>query len=69
MVLDEIGSGEKPHYDAVKRILDEREGKPLVAISNLDLASVATVYDARVASRMAAGTLMELLGADRRMER
>jgi DNA replication protein DnaC len=70
VVLDEIGSREKVSdfaYETVKRVLDVREGLPLVAISNLDLATVAQVYDDRVVSRLAAGTVLRLQGQDRRL--
>lgn len=71
LVLDEIGARQlvsDHHYDAVKRCLDEREGKPAIYISNLNLASVAGLYDDRIASRLAAGSIVELAGADRRID-
>lgn len=71
LILDELGTRGKVSdwvYDAVKRVLDEREGKPLVCVSNLDLDVMAKVYDDRVASRLAAGTIIEIEGADRRLQ-
>lgn len=70
LVLDELGSRQFVsdfHYENVKRVLDQREGKPLVCISNKPLAELAVIYDDRVASRLAAGTVVELAGADRRL--
>jgi len=72
IVLDEIGSREvvKDHaYECLKRVLDLREGKPLMALSNLDLQSVERIYDDRIASRLAAGSVLALDGSDRRLQR
>ena len=71
VVLDELGSRDKVtdhHYDAVKRVLDERHGKPLAVASNHPLAALAKLYDDRVASRLAAGTVVRLQGRDRRLD-
>jgi DNA replication protein DnaC len=72
VVLDEIGTREKVsdhHYECVKRLLDRRHGLPLLCCSNLDLARLEKVYDDRVASRLAAGTVACVKGADRRLAR
>lgn len=71
VVLDEVGSSAKVsefHYETVKKLLDRREGLPLVCISNLSLDRLAEVYDDRVASRLAAGTVITLTGRDRRLQ-
>jgi len=71
VVLDELGTRDivtAAHYDAVKRVIDEREGMPLVVISNLDLERVGKLYDDRIVSRLGAGTIVELRGRDRRIE-
>jgi hypothetical protein len=71
VVLDELGSRDRVsdhHYDAVKRVLDERHGKPLAVASNHPLAALAKLYDDRVASRLAAGTVVRLQGRDRRLD-
>lgn len=73
-VLDEIGARTNVtdhHYDCVKRALDlrERDGLPCVFISNLSLDRIATVYDDRIASRLAQGTLVDMSGPDRRIDR
>lgn len=70
VVLDEIGCREKvtdAHYEIVKRAIDLRWGKPLVAISNIDLAELSPIYDDRIVSRLGAGTIFELNAADRRL--
>lgn len=72
VVLDEVGSRSKVadwHYECTKRLLDEREVRPLVVISNLDLDQIAQVYDDRVASRLAAGTVLACQGEDLRLKR
>jgi DNA replication protein DnaC len=69
-VLDELGSRERVsdhQYDTLKRVLDKRHGRPLICISNLDLDAIEQVYDDRIASRLAAGTVFHLDGNDRRL--
>lgn len=70
VVLDEIGCREKvsdAHYEGVKRLLELRVGKPLVAISNLGMEEICRIYDERISSRLSAGTLIEMDGDDRRL--
>lgn len=69
LVIDELGSRHVSdfHYENVKRVLDQRENKPLVCISNKSLAELAVIYDDRVASRFAGGTVVQLVGPDRRI--
>jgi DNA replication protein DnaC len=72
VVLDELGARQAVsdwHYDCVKRTIDEREGRPLIVCSNLGLNAIAGLYDKRVASRLAAGSVLELTGPDRRLPR
>lgn len=69
MVLDELGMRDKvtdTHYECVKRVLDMRRGQPLILVSNHGLKEIETLYDGRIASRCAAGTVVELRGRDRR---
>ena len=70
MVLDELGlrsSVSDAHYEAVKECVDHRLGKPFVVISNLPLAEITRIYDDRIFSRLASGTVFELGGPDRRL--
>ncbi len=70
VALDEIGARNvvsDHHYECVKRVLDERHGLPLAVVSNLDLGEIGRLYDARIASRLAAGTVVHLKGRDRRV--
>lgn len=68
--LDEIGSRERVsdhHYNVVKRTIDDRYNRPAIFISNLPLEGIASVYDDRIASRLASGTVVTFTGADRRI--
>jgi hypothetical protein len=71
VVLDEIGTRQPSdhNYQSVKRLLDQRAFRPHVVISNCDLGTLAQLYDDRVASRLAAGTVVELVGDDRRLQK
>lgn len=71
VVLDEIGTrtrGSDTAYDALKIGIDKRHGAPLVLISNSGPDAMAQLYDDRVVSRMAGGTVFRTEG-DRRMAR
>jgi DNA replication protein DnaC len=71
-VLDELGSRKEVsdfHYETVCEHLDRRAFKPSIYISNLNLNEIAKLYDDRVASRLASGTLFTLKGNDRRIDR
>jgi DNA replication protein DnaC len=70
VVLDELGARERvtdTHYESVQRLIDLRESEPLILVSNLNIAAIGKVYDARIASRCEAGTVVELAGKDRRV--
>jgi DNA replication protein DnaC len=72
VALDELGVRERVsdwHYECVYRVIDERSGRPLVVGSNLGLDVLAGLYDDRLTSRLAAGTVLELTGPDRRLLR
>lgn len=70
VALDDLGVRDKPtdhERETVKEALDGREGLPAVFISNLSLLELAKVYDDRIASRLGAGTVVEMQG-DRRVK-
>ncbi len=72
VVLDELGARQRVSdhaYECVYRVVDERSGRPLVVGSNLSLDVLAGLYDDRLTSRLAAGTVLELTGPDRRLLR
>lgn len=69
-VLDEIGCREKVsdhQYECVKRFIDARQGRPAIYLSNLSLDQISQVYDDRISSRLASGTVVGLMGQDRRL--
>lgn len=71
-VLDELGTKQRVsdwHYEQTKRAIDHREGSPLIVISNADLPALGTLYDRRIVSRLCDGTILEIDGRDRRMDR
>ena len=68
VVLDEIGDRDKAsehEVTCVKRMLDLRQGKPLVCMSNRSLEDLGEMYGDPIASRMGCGTTIEVSG-DRR---
>lgn len=72
VVVDEIGAGadklaSKAYYDAMKWALDLRKNKPLICISNLDLATLTKIFDRPLVSRLGSGTAFEVKGKDRRI--
>ncbi len=70
VVIDELGLRSEPsetEYDAVKRTLDVRQGRATITLANLSLAEIANAYDERIVSRLAAGTILEMRGPDRRL--
>ncbi len=72
MVIDELairGKVSDNQYQAIKRVLDVRQNRPLMLLSNLGPDEIADVYDDRIASRCSAGSLLEWNGPDRRLER
>lgn len=71
IVLDEIGCRERAsdhHYETLKTALDARHNRPLLCISNLNPSALVRIYDDRILSRLACGTVVELSGKDRRIE-
>lgn len=71
-VLDELGTRDKVsefQYECVKRAIDSREGAPLICISNATIGELANLYDDRIASRLAGGTVIHFTGDDRRIAR
>lgn len=72
-VLDEVGLRDKitdHHYETLLKALDSRidAGRPLIVISNLGVEEIANVYDGRIGSRLASGTVVQVSG-DRRLRK
>ena len=73
LVIDELGLRDRVsdfHLETVETAIDirTRSSRPLLVCSNLDLSVIGKMYDDRVFSRLAAGTVVELVGKDRRIE-
>lgn len=69
-VIDELGAREQVSdhaYDAAKRAIDVRYRKPLILLSNIGLPEIAKLYDDRIASRLAEGTVVCVDGFDQRL--
>lgn len=72
VVVDEIGTRQNVSdtaYESLKGVLDCREGKPLVLVSNLTPNEIASLYDDRIVSRMSRGTKISFGNTDRRPRR
>lgn len=72
VVVDDLGSRSEVsdfHYETIKRLLDTREQKPTMFTSNFELSRLTKLYDARVASRLTAGTVLLVEGEDQRRKR
>lgn len=70
-VMDEIGlrSPSDSQYETLKMAMDRREDLPTIYISNLGLPALERVYDDRIVSRLAAGTIYQFNGPDRRLRK
>lgn len=69
VVLDEIGArAPSDHaYETLQAALDTRASRPSIYISNLPISEIAAVYDDRIASRLAAGSIYQTESTDRRI--
>ena len=47
-------------------LMEWRRGKPLVITSNKSPEDIGAIYDDRILSRLSAGTVLEIVGPDRR---
>jgi predicted ATPase len=69
--FDDVGlrSASDAMYDAFYEIVNSRKGKPTIFTGNLSPKELKEVYDARIASRILAGTLIEFTGEDQRLKK
>lgn len=70
--VDEIGLRSEvsdAHYENFKRLCDLRDHKATIYVSNVMPQKIAAIYDARILSRVASGTVVTLKGEDRRFKR
>jgi Cdc6-like AAA superfamily ATPase len=71
IVLDEIDRSTDATDNRVETILDlidRREGKPLVVISNGSPDTLGRIYGKRLPSRLSLGTIVKVDGVDRRAD-
>jgi len=69
-IIDEVGACGKvtdTAHEAFKGVLDAREGLPLALVSNLDPEGIKRLFNDRIASRIAAGTVCVLEGTDQQI--
>ena len=68
LFLDDLGvrPPTPPMLQAIFDVLEMRKGRPIVIVSNHDLRKLSELYDERIVSRLSAGTVLEIRGADRR---
>lgn len=69
VILDDVGlrgQANDTQYEALKAVLDRRDGLPLIVTSNLDLPKLGIVFDLRVMDRLGCGTTVHLDGKSRR---
>lgn len=67
--VDDVGirSASESVFEIVYEIVNRRGRRPAIYTSNVDPQRLRAIYDDRVASRMLAGTIIEVTGADRRI--
>ena len=71
-IMDDLGTQTKAsdhEYETALTGLDMRHCKPLVVTTNVGLDEIARLFDDRVASRLAGGTVVEVVGDDQRLRR
>lgn len=69
-ILDELGVSDPSPFErrTVGQAIDSRIGKPSIYISNKPVARLSELYDDRIASRLASGTIYHMTGDDRRIQ-
>jgi hypothetical protein len=72
LVIDDVATRSSytdPQFDNFYEVLDDRKRKPMIIASNLSLDELGDVFDDRIKSRVARGTIFTLGGPDRRINR
>ena len=66
--IDDVGTkaATESAFDIIFDLIDKRTGLPMILTSNHGVEQLATVFDARIADRLSAGTVVELTGQSRR---
>lgn len=61
VIIDEIGTRSIDWArDTLQRVIDSRECRPLILVSNLSPSQFDSVYDSRIQSRIDGGTVMDM---------
>ncbi|HEY0983540.1 DnaA ATPase domain-containing protein [Schlesneria sp.] len=70
LVVDEIGVGASNEWrtEIMWKLLELRNGKPLILTGNLEPKELAGHFDARIQSRLAGGSFLEVGGRDQRTD-
>ena len=69
-VIDEMGNAEKQSdwpLEILQDLIESRENKASIWISNLSIDDISSIYGNRIASRLSSGTTITFGGKDRRM--
>ena len=68
LLLDDLGvrAPTESMHESLFNVLEWRRGKPLMITSNKSTKQIRQLYDDRIASRIEAGTVIEMGGTDRR---
>lgn len=69
--IDDFGTRDVSNagFEIVFRLIDSRAWLPTIITSNLSPTQISKLYDERIASRLRAGTVIEVTGDDRRKGR
>ena len=70
LLIDDIGliRPSESAFGIIYELVDRRRNRPAVFTSNLFPEEIHDVYDARIASRLSAGTVIHVTGKDRRIK-
>jgi DNA replication protein DnaC len=70
VVFDDVGMRRPTEaaFEVFFGLINLRRGKPTIYTGNPDPKRLCEVYDRRIASRLLCGTVIELTGADRRIQ-
>ncbi len=70
VVFDDVGIREptEAQFATFYEMVNSRVGKPTIVTGNIEPNELEDVYDGRIASRLLAGTVLHVVGQDRRIE-
>lgn len=70
LFIDEIGlrNPSPSQYEIMYELINRRADKPTIYSTNKTLKELHEMFDARISSRLSAGTIIEIQGGDRRRE-